>query len=167
MELTNWKTAYKKQSWGKETFGIEIRVAVDRPLNDNDSMAMDKIGDEIEAAIMGETMRLDPKEQESKKEEREKLLACFGDAAIRVKELPNGYCRQWCCTQHPWYAVTTKKGDITLGWRKRVISIEWEPSVAGVSESLFLGENSTKYDRLIHAWGYEKAQEYISILLKS
>jgi hypothetical protein len=173
MELTNWKTAYKVEKYGNSNFGLEIRVAVDRPLNENDEMAMYKIADDAEAALMTETMRLSPVAQEKKKDERTKLLALFSDKVdehgagrdIYVEEIPNGYCSRWCCTQIPWYKVTTRKGVITLGWRKRVIQIAWEPSVNTVAEKLFPEETSTKYDRMIHAWGYEKAQEYITKLL--
>lgn len=162
----NWKTAYKKESWGDKSFGVEIRVSVDRPLTDNDERAMYRIADQIESAIMGESMRLDPKAQADKEEERTKLVGLFGTAPILVEEIPNGYCPRWCCTQIPWYVITTKKGCITIGWRKRVININWEESVAGKADDVFPNENPTKYDRTIHAWGYEKAQEYITKLLQ-
>jgi hypothetical protein len=165
MEMSNWKTAYKKESYGDKSFGIEVRVAVDRPLNDNDSRAMYRIADQIEMAIMGETMRLDPKAQETKEQERKELIGLFGTAPILVEEIPNGYCSQWCCTQLPWYKVTTKKGVITLGWRKRVIQISWEARNNPTAEALFPEETSTKFDRTIHAWGIEKAQQYITALL--
>lgn len=166
MELTNWKTVYKKESWGDKSFGIEIRVSVDRPLNENDERAMYKISDDVETAIMTETMRQDPEAQKIKEEEKAKLLECFGGADIYVEELPNGYCSRWCCTQRPWYRVITPKGGITLGWRKRVISIEWSPAVTSAkADELFPSEDVTKYERVIHAWGYEKAKQYIARIL--
>jgi hypothetical protein len=67
----------------------------------------------------------------------------------------------------PWYKVTTRKGVITLGWRKRVIEISWEPSVNNEADELFPGEDVTKIGRTIHAWGYDKAKQYISRLLSS
>ena len=166
MELTNWKTLYKIESWGKKNYGIEIRVAVDRPLNNNDEMAMYDVVDRIERAVLGESLRLDPEEAEAKENERAKLIALFGDAPILVREMPNGYCPRWCCTQKPWYTVTTCKGLVTLGWRKRVISITWEESVNATAEELFPGEDVTKDGRLIHAYGYDKAREYITRLLQ-
>lgn len=168
MELTNWKTAYKVQKFGNSNFGLEIRVAVDRPLTDNDEMAMYKIADDAEAAIMTETMRLDPEAARNRDEERIKLLALFTatqGGLILAEPIPNGYCPRWCCSQKPWYVVTTSKGRVTIGWRKRVIEISWEPRVGATAEELFPGEDSTKIDRMIHAWGYEKAQEYITKLL--
>src|SRR5271154_2744295 len=131
--LQDWKTVYKTESWGKKNYGIEIRVSLDgdRPFNDNDGSAMYKIADDIERAILGESMRLDPEEAAKKEAERTKLIALFGDSKILVEEIPNGYCSRWCCTQKPWYVVTTYKGRITLGWRKRVINIEWGRDVNG------------------------------------
>jgi len=165
--MINWKTAYKSESYGDKNFGVEVRVAVDRPLNENDDRAMYKIADEIEAAIMAETMRLDPEEQKKKNEEREKLLALFGDRAIFVEEIANGYCSRWCCSQSPWYIVTTPRGRIKVGWRKRVIEISWQCTVGDKAEKVFPAEDVTKVDYAIHAWGYEKAKEYIDRLLQT
>jgi hypothetical protein len=168
MELTNWKTAYKIESFGHKpvhTHGIEIRIAINRPLNDKDEMAMYKIADDITTAIMSESMRLDPEQAEAKEAERAELVGLFGHTAVLVEEIPNGYCSRWCCTQKPWYVVTTPKGRITLGWRKRVIEIAWEARVNAAAEELFPGEDVTKIDRMIHAYGYEKAKEYIARLL--
>lgn len=166
MELMNWKTLFKCESWGaKGHFGIEVRVSVDRPLNENDNRAMYKISDEIEQAIMSESMRLDPEAATEKEIERAKLLDLFGHTAVLVDEIPNGYCSRWCCTQKPWYVVTTPKGRITIGWRKRVIQLSWEDRVNATAEELFPGEDVTKIDRVIHAWGYEKTKEYIARLL--
>jgi hypothetical protein len=167
MELTNWKTVHKKEAWGDYNYGIEIRVAVPRDLNENDERAMYKIADEIESAIMSETVRLDPKVAEYRKKEREDLLACFKGRDILVEEIPNGYCSRWCCSQTPWFKVTTSNGVVTLGWRKSVIQIEWEPRVfAGLTaEMIFPDENVTKSGRMIHAHGLNKAEEYISKIL--
>jgi hypothetical protein len=168
MSLTNWKTLYKQESYGSKNFGIEIRVAVDRELGRNDDVAMYRIADQIEDAIMRETLRLDPEAQKDREEVRAKLMECFGDDKIFVEEIPNGYSQSWHYSMTPWYRVTTRKGIITLGWRKRVISISWEPTMnSATADQLFPGEDVTKFDQTIHAWGYEKAKTYISRLLSS
>lgn len=167
MELTNWKTLHKYESWGHHTFGVEIRVAMDRGVTENDNMAMHRIADEVKDVIMRETLRLDPETQKGRAEERERLLACFNHAHIFAEEIPNGYDSSWVCSQSPWFRVTTHKGIITLGWRRRVIEIKWDDVVNDKAEDLFPNENVTKYERLIHAYGYEKAQAYISRLLRS
>jgi hypothetical protein len=166
-ELTNWKTLFKKESWGSRNFGIEVRVAVDRELNENDKTAMYRIADEIEDKIMRETVRTDPAEILDRAKEQHELLGCFPvTEKIFAEEIPNGYCSRWCCEMRPWQKVTTSKGVITLGWRKRVIEISWEPRVnAATADQLFPGEDVTKIDRLIHAWGYEKAARYIAKIL--
>ena len=166
--LKNWKTAYKSESIGAKSFGIEIRVAMDRGFTQNDNMAMYRIADQIETAIMTEGLRLDPEVQKNKLEEREKLLDCFSGEGIFVEEIPNGYSNSWYYSQSPWYKVTTRKGIITLGWRKRVINIEWDARVnSKTADELFPDEDVTKIDRLIHAWGYNKAKTYIGRILAS
>lgn len=166
MEFTNWKTLHKKESWGTKDFGIEIRVAIDRPLNENDSRATYRIMDELEDILLRESVRLDPESQRNKEVESTKLMECFSGENIYAAEIPNGYCSRWCCAMTPWYRVTTRKGNITLGWRKRVIEITWEPQVnAATADELFLAENVTKDKHLIHAWGYEKAKLYIAKIL--
>jgi hypothetical protein len=165
MELTNWKTLQKKESWGAKNFGIEIRVAVDRDLNENDVKATYKIMDEIENAVLSESMRLDPEAQKERQEERTKLLECFGDRVIYVEEIPNGYGTSWYYSQSPWYRVTTSKGKVTLGWRKRVIEISWEPHNGFTADVYFPNEDVTKFGYTIHAWGYEKAKQYLATIL--
>ena len=168
MSEFDWKTLHKKESWGTKNFGIEIRVAIDRPLNENDAKATYNIMDELENVLMRETMRTDPEAAAEQAEEREKLLACFPTGEkIFVKDIPNGYCSGWCCSMKPWYEVTTTKGVVKLGWRKRVIEISWEPNVTGArtADALFPGEDVTKVGCLIHAWGYEKAKQYLARIL--
>ncbi len=63
--------------------------------------------------------------------------------------------------------MTTPKGVITLGWRKRVLEIRWEGSdITQTAEELFPQEEVTKQGRMIHAWSYDKAREYIAVLFQ-
>lgn len=95
--------------------------------------------------------------------------------------LPNGYCNEDCCSHIPWFRFHTSDGDIIIGWRKRVISIEWQEDFKPFDMAIFNGENVTKWcenfshiptsinhgmltttgKRGIHAWGREKAIEYL------
>ena len=80
--------------------------------------------------------------------------------------LPNGYCDQECCANIPWFLFHTIDGDIIMGWRKRVISIEWQENYKPFNmKELFGQEDVTKWEedgkRGIHAWGTEKAYEYL------
>lgn len=86
--------------------------------------------------------------------------------------LPNGYCDQPCCANIPWFMFHTIDGDIKIGWRKRVISIEWQKNFKDFDfEALFGDEDVTKWQqgkvRGIHAWGSEKAYEYLSKVQKA
>jgi len=169
MEL-EYKILYKRESFGAHDFGIQILVALHRPVTELDGNAARRLADELEQAIELETMRLDPDVAVEREVERQQLIGLFEPFSLTglifVEEIPNGYCSQPCCSQKPWFTVTTRKGRITLGWRKRVIEIRWNPSVAGPADVVFPGEDVTKIDHSIHAWGYDKAKLYIQRLLQ-
>ncbi len=81
----------------------------------------------------------------------------------------------------PWGLIKTPKGDIKVGWRKRVINIDWkdlyDKALTKTSEhdyetrikiresfygeNLFANEDVTKGTHMIHAWSSEKAVEYL------
>jgi hypothetical protein len=92
--------------------------------------------------------------------------AGYGD--ITLVAVPNEYCRNpHCCP--PWFvADIPAMGKIKIGRRKRVYNIDFssirqnqgwfdELNIA----KLFSEENVTKDADLIHAWGDEKAVEYL------
>lgn len=165
---SDFKRAYKSEKlysgkFGK--FGVEIRIAIDRPFVNEDNFIMYEIADKLEDVLMRRTVMSDPEEIAKKKEEHDKLMACFPEGmAILAEELPNGYCPRWCCSMRPWYRVTTQYGIFTIGWRKRVIEISWDAKVASTADVMFPDETSTKFDHTIHAWDYEKAKQYIKRL---
>jgi hypothetical protein len=72
--------------------------------------------------------------------------------------IPNEYWRD--DTNGAWLVVETECGRIKLGWRKRVLSIDWSASTLRASD-IFADEDVTKSDVLIHAWTEEKAVEYL------
>lgn len=64
----------------------------------------------------------------------------------------------------PWTLTETPAGLIRMGWRKRVIQIDW--SLCRLkSQPDFSSEDVTKGAAYIHAWGYDKAVEYIRKIL--
>jgi hypothetical protein len=75
--------------------------------------------------------------------------------------IPNGYCSRPCHSYLPWFIFHTPDGDIEIGWRKRVISIDWKENFKPFSMELFKSEEVTKGIRSIHAWSREKAHEYL------
>lgn len=58
----------------------------------------------------------------------------------------------------PWWNCQTDIGPVTIGWRKRVISIDWEQ---GPLRYIVTEDSVTKDDRMVHAWHYYKAVEYL------
>lgn len=103
--------------------------------------------------------------------EIDKLTRCLMDTVYDFKDytfeiIPNGYCNRDCCKHIPWLFFHTPDGDIIVGWRKRVISIEWQGNYKQFDmDELFGIEDVTKWEengkRGIHAWGREKAYEYL------
>lgn len=81
-----------------------------------------------------------------------------------MHHLPNGYSPR--VEGAPWFRVETEIGPITIGWRKRVISIDWSETTHTGKDilSLFQAESVTKEKTYIHAEGREKAIEYLSKL---
>ncbi len=146
------------------SLGIKIMIAVDRELNESDSSMLYQKCEEIEEALNLERDKNDPELKAEIEEERRDIIALFSKP-IFVEEVPNGYDETMI---NPWFIVTTTKGRIEIGWRKRVINIDWSNSIiAQDADDLFSKEDVTKGDKYIHAHGYEKAKEYIDILLAS
>jgi hypothetical protein len=81
-----------------------------------------------------------------------------GATGALLKEIPNSYCP--CETCGPWFVARLPYGDITIGWRKRVINIDWSSTKVDLS-GLFLEEDTTKGAHMIHAWGKDKAIDYV------
>jgi len=157
---------YISSSSNRGSFAMKIFIDAGRELNRQDNRNIQKYADLLEQAIREETLKNSPEAKQEAKTEKEEVLACFEGRDIFVEEIPNGYCSSYCCKHLPWFKVTTKKGPIIIGWRKRVISIDWSNTVdSKTSYDLFAAEDVTKDDKLIHAWGYDKAKEYINSIL--
>jgi hypothetical protein len=166
------KQLYKSQT-GFVNYGcfeLEIRVGADKlPDLDSDNIlnAADSAAKLIQSAVMEEVIKNNPAAQERAANEKASIIALFPGQPF-VEEIPNGYCSDFCCKHRPWFVVTTPVGRVKLGWRKRVILIDWsETRSTKTSNKLFAGEDVTKGDRMIHAWSYEKAKEYIDAILNS
>ena len=98
------------------------------------------------------------------KESEDKFRNIFVNAgfnSIKMEEIPNQYCPCERCT--PWYRVRTEFGFFEIGWRKRVISINWRAINRNDRfGELFSEENVTQDKDYIHAWGWDKAKEYMT-----
>lgn len=101
-------------------------------------------------------------------DEIEELKNLFGSEAIYTKQIENKYSDLGSFKFRKWLKVTTRKGIIVIGWRKRVINIDWSRSdIKNTAYDLFPDEDVTKDDYYIHAWGINKAKEYIDVLLNN
>lgn len=123
--------------------------------------------DEIKDALDTVTAQIDPDgpaQRESYRAEIEKIYKAAGVEAIYMEPLPNGYCHKPCCLNKPWFRVTSKIGHVVIGWRKRVISIDWKDSTVKESGEQISADNVTRWETGIHAWSVETAVEYIKRL---
>ena len=144
---------------------IEIYLTTNRDLTENDNTNIRECVDTLISKINEETIKIDPKSKQQAIRVRQEIISLFNGKDIFVDEIPNEYCNSYCCKHLNWFIITTKLGRIKIGWRKRVIHIEWTDStITETAEELFPFEDVTKHDRIIHAWSVEKAQEYINRL---
>jgi hypothetical protein len=151
---------------GKGDFAFRIQVRINRELTEGEKSALYDARELLDQAFVKGNHEVDPEVHLKAMKDRADILACFDTNLIYVEEIPNGYCSRGCCAFYPWFIVTTPIGRIKIGWRKRVIHLEWTNSLVKLTaDELFVGD-MTKYDCVIHAWGYEKAKEFIKKLFE-
>lgn len=101
-----------------------------------------------------------------KPEEVEQLFTGAGFQINRLQQIENRYWPVSYVEQRaadPWWNVITDYGMITIGWRKRVISINWEETpIRGEVTS----DNVTKTEDLVHAYSMADALTYLTELRK-
>jgi hypothetical protein len=61
----------------------------------------------------------------------------------------------------PWWLVQTPAGLVKIGWRKRVISIDWEDTPVRVEVTT---DQVTKDKTMVHAYSFGKAVDYVTQL---
>lgn len=122
----------------------------------------------VNAKIQDKLMSKDLKLLKIFEDEIEELKNLFGSEAIYTKQIENKYSDLGSFKFRKWLEVTTRKGIIVIGWRKRVINIDWSMSdIKKNAYDLFPDEDVTKGNCYIHAWGINKAKEYIDVLLNN
>jgi len=168
--MENWVTLRKTESYGElGAFGLEIKISATKlpDLNQKNIQIAAYQAEEIVSAEIQNAIKANDPRTLNEIAQNKELVSLFLEP-IFVEEIPNGYCSKWCCRHLPWFVVTTIIGRFTIGWRKRVIHIDWSETIeAGSSEDLFKDETTTKGKTFIHAWGMEKAKEYINIIINS
>lgn len=154
-------------------FGLKMFIRLGRETTENDRRAFYQAQDALTDSLQKETLRLLPETHEQAAVERAEILALF-PSPLFAEEIPNGYCSRYCCAFKPWFVVTTAAGRIKIGWRKSVIHLEWTDSIIkGAAKDIFPNEEAwpgyetTQYDKVIHAHGYDAAKRYIDRLLKA
>jgi len=107
-------------------------------------------------------------EVDDRSKHAEELSGLFKEAGfdpIHIEVINSEYCGEACCYKYPWIIATTNKGRIKLGWRKRVMNLDWSDSDLGINGmEMFKDEDVTKGTSYIHCWGKEKALEYLKKL---
>lgn len=155
---------------GKD-IGIKIFVKSNHPPSPEEKREAYKAVEAMDQAIIRENMRLDPNVHQAAEATRQAIIRQF-PCPIYVEEIPNGYCSRACCAFYPWFVVTTHRGRIKIGWRKSVLHIEWTDSAVTADaatifpkEEAWPGYETTQFDKVIHAHGYDAARGYIERIL--
>lgn len=90
------------------------------------------------------------------------LLTLAGIEPVAVHEISNKY---WGDSEYgranPWWLVLTKAGPVVIGWRKRVIAINWADTQV---RAKMTADDTTSELEYCHAWTYGKAVEYLTTL---
>jgi len=97
-------------------------------------------------------------------EEVVKALFVIANIPVRsVYKIENQY---WPDNDHyndvrkgsPWFLVHIDEGIVRIGWRKRVMSIDWTGTPI---KAILTEDDVTKDEQMVHAWNYPKAVEYL------
>jgi hypothetical protein len=97
------------------------------------------------------------------REQFERIFKNAGYPGIILLETNNRYegCQDPDCTVCAcWFYAYAEVIPLLIGWRKRVIEIDWSAWETDLS-ALFKKEDVTKGPHHIHAWSEEKAIEYL------
>lgn len=102
--------------------------------------------------------------------ETAKFKECFEKAGFidfEMEHIPNEYCHDIinCTMCADWFNVRTRWRIIKIGWRKRVINIDWsECKIIPDGNETFKTEDTTKSEDFVHAHGWDKCVEYLTAL---
>lgn len=159
--------------YNKKPLGVRIYIAAGRLPTELEGEIARRAAENVFNAVLKQHVMLDEGAKAYAAKEKAEILKLFEGKSIYVEEIPNGYGgNDPHYALYPWFIFTTPIGHIEIGWRKRVINIDWTRTLQKKkAEELFPNEDVTKsgnYDetRYIHAWGYEKAKEYLDIIHK-
>lgn len=89
----------------------------------------------------------------------DQVLAEAGFSSWKLIAIPNGYHTRTTYPVVPWFIAKTCFGDIVVGARKRVYSLDWSRSSIGAVD--FSAEKVTCEPTMVHAWSRVKLVEYL------
>jgi hypothetical protein len=176
----DYKELFKSESGSNlAAFGLKIMVAVHPRREEGETetpkvdlnhetirYAMYDAEKALREAVLRVMIAQMPSQQKRGADSRAAMLSCFADQPIYVEDIPNQYCKDYCCSMLQWHNVTTSVGVITIGPRKRVINIDWTKTRGTkTAEELFPNESGTKGERYIHAWSIEQARDYVQAIV--
>jgi hypothetical protein len=97
--------------------------------------------------------------------EAKSLFTVAGFHVGRTWELTNKYWQK-NDVRGPWWLVQTEIGPVCIGWRKRVIEIDWDGCVFAHQpvQGIVTEDNVTKGETYVHAYSMVKAAEYLAAL---
>lgn len=100
------------------------------------------------------------------------LLRMVYEKPVSLTRLPNGYCGDHptsdcdICKERPWWRVEFENvGPVTIGWRKRVIVINWKETGIALNPQMVTTDDVTKSEFDVDAWGYGRCIEYLTSIL--
>jgi hypothetical protein len=104
-------------------------------------------------------------------EEARALMLLTGFKVHKVHVLANKYwpvCEEYADlrSRSPWFLLKTQYGLIQLGWRKRVLVIDWS-DIVHLDGTTITDDDTTKTSTMIHAWSYYKAVQYLQSLRRA
>lgn len=98
------------------------------------------------------------------------LLTLSGFPILGFKQIENQY---WpdapayaeVIASSPWFVLDTEWGPVTIGWRKRVLSISWAKTNYRLLDiNDVTSDETTKDHDMVHAWSYGDAVKYLEAL---
>jgi hypothetical protein len=98
------------------------------------------------------------------------LLSRLAPLVHTITELPNGYWPKGLDYDEirlssPWWRLDTKLGPIVIGWRKRVLEINWIGTP--IRGHMTGPDDVTSITTYCHAWDYGHALIYLTNLRRA
>jgi hypothetical protein len=183
-EKYEWKQVYKSESYGGNTAlkdipgvaGIQISILTNSTPEEMQSLYLHRSADQAEKEITEYFLKSSEELVQKKlqlKREFEEAFEKSGLPAVYMEEIPNEYWPEPYVIGRalsPWFVCTTRVGHFKVGWRKRVIVLDWERTdVKANGETIFPEEYadscSTVGEHYIHT-NWDNLPKHIALVAK-